>query len=363
MLDLKNLLQIALDKNASDIHLKAGSIPHLRVQGTLAELEGFSRINKEDTLDLAQHLLNARQREALAQKAEIDLSFAIGGLGRFRLAVFHQRGSISLVMRVIPEAVQDIKQLNLPPVLKDIAMEQRGMILVTGATGSGKSTTLASMIAHINNLRQAHIITIEDPIEYFFKDKNSFISQREVNADTEGFTAALRSALRQDPDVIMVGEMRDYETVQTALQAAETGHLVLSTLHTTDTIETVNRIISIFPDHQQQDIRFRLAFSLRSIISMRLIRSSVFEGRVPAVEILRNTDYVRSILEAPEKTKEIKQALETGYTQYGMQSFDRSTFDHYKAGLISKEDALRNASSPEDLLLRIKGIVSSAEAV
>ncbi|HSR67443.1 MAG TPA: PilT/PilU family type 4a pilus ATPase [Acidobacteriota bacterium] len=361
MIDLRRLLKAAIENEASDIHIKAESVPQMRILGELRAAEQFPTVTKEDTLDLAQHLLNARQREALTQRAEIDLSFSIGGVGRFRLAVFHQRGSISMVMRVISDSVPGMEELNLPPVLADIALERRGMVLVTGTTGSGKSTTLASMIQHVNRNRSAHIITIEDPIEYYFRDQEAFISQREVKLDTENFGAALRGALRQDPDIIMVGEMRDYETVQTALQAAETGHLVLSTLHTTDTIETINRIIAIFPAHQQQDIRFRMASSLRAIISMRLIRSSIFDGRVPAVEILRNTEYVRSLIEDPHKTKEIKQALETGYTQYGMQSFDRSIFDHYTEGRISKDDALANASSREDLQLRIRGIVSSTE--
>ncbi len=361
MIELKKVLQTAIDNDASDIHVKAGAVPHMRLQGELVEADGLPVVTKEDTLDLAQHLLSARQREELQQKAEIDLSFAISGLGRFRLAVFHQRGAISMVMRVIASAVKSLEDLNLPPVLKEIALERRGLVLVTGTTGSGKSTTLASMIQHINLHIPAHIITIEDPIEYHFKDNLSFISQREVGIDTEDFAAALRGALRQDPDIIMVGEMRDYETVQTALQAAETGHLVMSTLHTTDTTETINRVVSIFPPHQQQDIRYRLASSLRAVISMRLIKSSLSDSRIPAVEVLRNTDFVRSIVEQPERIKEIKNALETGYSQYGMQSFDRSIYGHYTHGLISEDDALANATSPEDLRLRIRGIVSSTE--
>ncbi len=361
MLDLKHLLQTAIDKGASDIHLKAGSSPNYRIGGELTPLSEFGIIKKEDTLDLAHHLLNARQREALTQKAEIDLSFGIQGLGRFRLAVFHQRGTISMVMRVISDSVMSLEELNLPLTLKEIATERNGLILVTGATGSGKSTSLAAMIQHVNENLRAHIITIEDPIEYLFQDELAVISQREVSSDTEDFSAALRGSLRQDPDVIMVGEMRDYETVQTALQAAETGHLVMSTLHTRDTSETIQRIMSIFPANQQRDMRYRLAATLKAIISMRLVKSSAGYGRVPAVEILRNTEFVRAIIEQPERQKELKQALETGYSQYGMQSFDRSIFDHYQQGLITREDALENATSPEDLLLRIRGIVTSAE--
>jgi len=363
MIDLKALLRCAVDRKSSDLHLKVGSLPHIRVQGELIPLAGSTPLKREDTNELAQQLLSARQKDILSQKAEVDLAFGAAGLGRFRVAVFQQRGSISFVFRVIPDIIPHIEELNLPPVLKQIAEEDRGLVLITGTTGSGKSTTLAAMIDYINSIRRCHIITIEDPIEFLFRDKLSFISQREVSIDTEGFGPALRSALRQDPDVILVGEMRDLETMKTAIHAAETGHLVLSTVHTTDTVETLNRITAMFPPHEQHESRLILSSAIRAIVSMRLMRSSQPVGRVPAVEILRNTDYVRSLLEQPEKLKDIRKALEAGTSQYGMQTFDQSILSLYQQGHISLSDALRNASQPEDLKLKLQGIVGSKETL
>lgn len=363
MVDLITLLQTTVAKKASDLHIKAGNKPHLRINGELIALERGAAVTKEETLQLVHQLLNSRQKEILAHQHEVDVSFGKEDLGRFRLAVFQQRGHFSMVFRLIPDSVPGLEELNLPSVLQEIAQEPRGLVLVTGITGSGKSTTLAAMIHHLNQTRRYHIITIEDPIEFVFRDQLSFISQREIAQDTETFTSALRAALRQDPDVIMVGEMRDLETVQIALQAAETGHLVLSTLHTPDTTETVNRIVSIFPSEKQTDIRIQFASVLRAIISMRLIQSSVTGGRVPAVEILRNTELVRSQIAQPERLKEIRRSLETGTSQYGMQSFDQSIFELYRKGLIGLSDALRSATAPEDLKLRIQGIVSSAETI
>jgi twitching motility protein PilT len=363
MIDLKGLLQTAVDQKASDIHIKVGSVPHIRIRGELTPLEPSQPVKKEEVLDLAQHLLSNRQKEILAKKSELDLSFGGGTLGRFRLAVFQQRGALSMVFRLIPDVIPCVEELNLPEVLQDISAESRGLILVTGTTGSGKSTTLASMIDHINNTRSAHIITIEDPIEFLFHDKLAFISQREVAVDTETFSTALRSALRQDPDVILVGEMRDLETVGTAMQAAETGHLVMSTLHTTDALGTVNRVISMFPAHEQRETRLQLANVLQAVISLRLIRSSVTNGRIPAVEILRNTEFIRSLIAQPERTNEIRRALEAGTSQYRTQTFDQSILGLYRKGLITYTDALQNATSPEDLKLKIKGVVSSAEAL
>lgn len=363
MLDLKALLKNTVAQKASDLHIKPGIAPHLRIHGDLMPLASLPPVSREETRQLAEQLLSAHQRENLAKKLEVDHAFGEEGLGRFRLAVFYQRGSLSLIFRFIPDIVPTLEELNLPKILKQIAQEPRGLVVVTGATGSGKSTTLASMIRHLNQTRRAHIITIEDPIEFLFPDNQSVITQREISQDTENFTSALRSALRQDPDVIMLGDMRDVETVQIALQAAETGHLVLSTLHTPDAVESVSRTISIFPAHQQNNIRFQFAAVLRAILSIRLIRSSVTGGRVPAVEILRNTQMVRSRIEDAAGVKEIKRALETGTSQYGMQSFDQSLLDLYQRELISMSDALRNATSPDDLKLRIKGIVISSETV
>lgn len=363
MIDLKALLNSATDRMASDLHLKVGAPPHLRIQGELIPIAGAPALRREDTTELAQQLLSPRQKDVLSQRAEVDLAFGAANLGRFRVAVFQQRGSISFVFRLIPDVIPKIEELNLPPVLNEIAEEERGLVLVTGTTGSGKSTTLAAMIDRINSIRRCHIITIEDPIEFLFRDRLSFISQREVAIDTENFGGALRSALRQDPDVILVGEMRDMETIKTALHASETGHLVMSTLHTTDATETINRIVSMFPPHEQHSTRLQFAATLRAIISMRLIRANVEGGRIPAIEVLRNTEYIRSLLEQPERLKDVRRALETGTSQYGTQTFDQSILDHYQKGYISLGDALRYATQPDDLKLKISGIVSSKEIV
>ncbi len=363
MIDLGKLLRHAVKVGASDIHLKVGNHPFIRIEGQLAPLTSEDEIRKEDTIGLVKEILNPRQREILAERSEVDLSFGVDAMGRFRLAVFQQRGTIAMALRLIPTEIPTVEQLNLPPVLSEIAEGQRGLVLVTGITGSGKSTTLASMISHLNVTTRANIITIEDPIEFLLRDNLCLISQRETANDTLNFASALRAAMRQDPDVIMVGEMRDQETVLIALQAAQTGHLVLSTLHTTDAITTVDRVIAMFPVSQQQDVRFQLASALTAVISMRLIRSSISGKRLPAVEILRNTDQVASLIVQPDRIKEIRGAMESGRSQYKMQTFDQSIFNHYKAGLISKEDALKYATSPEDLRLKIQGIVSSSELV
>jgi twitching motility protein PilT len=285
----------------------------------------------------------------------------VPGMGRFRCNIFQQRGSVGLVLRLIPARIQTFKELMLPQVLEKICEEQRGLVLVTGTTGSGKSTTLASMIDFVNTRRIEHIMTIEDPIEFLHRDKKSIINQREVDVDTKQFSAALRSAMRQDPDVILVGEMRDYETIETALLAAETGHLVLSTLHTVDATETVNRIISVFPPHQQKQIRIQLAAVLKAIISMRLLPRADGLGRVPAVEILISTGYIRDCIENKEKTKLIRDAINQGTSQYGMQTFDQSLYLLYKNGLITLEEALRRATNPDEFKLKIQGIQSTAD--
>ena len=268
---------------------------------------------------------------------------------------------MGIVFRVVPFGVKSIEQLVLPKVIEKISMEQRGLILVTGTTGSGKSTSLASMIDFVNTRRIEHIMTIEDPIEFLHRDKKSIINQREVDVDTKQFSSALRSAMRQDPDVILVGEMRDYETIETALLAAETGHLVLSTLHTVDATETVNRIISVFPPHQQKQIRIQLSAVLKAIVSMRLLPRADGLGRVPAVEVLISTGYIRDCIENKEKTKLIRDAINQGTSQYGMQTFDQSLYLLYKNGLITLEEALRRATNPDEFKLKIQGIQSTAD--
>jgi twitching motility protein PilT len=310
---------------------------------------------------MAFSIMSARQKQKFKDHFEIDMAYSVPGLGRFRCNVFQQRGTVGLVLRVIPIKILGIRDLNLPTVLEPIAQERRGLILVTGTTGSGKSTSLASMIDYVNSTRTEHIMTIEDPIEFLHRDKKSLVNQREVEVDTKSFAYALRSALRQDPDVVLVGEMRDYETIETALNAAETGHLVLSTLHTVDATETINRIISVFPPHQQKQVRLQLGAVLKAIISMRLVPRKDGNGRVPAVEVLRATAYIRDCVENKEKTKLIATAIAAGTSQYGMQTFDQSLYSLYRTDLISFEEALRQASNPDEFKLKVAGIQSASD--
>jgi len=358
---INDLLKAATDRGASDLHLKVGSHPVVRVDGRLMPLTAEKRLMQEDTIAMAFSIMSARQKQKFKDNFEIDMAYSVPGLGRFRCSVFQQRGTVGLVLRVIPVRILTIKELLLPPVIEVISSERRGLILVTGTTGSGKSTSLAAMIDYINSTRTEHIMTIEDPIEFLHRDKKSLVNQREVEVDTKTFSFALRSALRQDPDVILVGEMRDYETIETALHAAETGHLVLSTLHTLDATETVNRIISVFPPHQQKQIRLQLASVLKSVVSMRLVPRADGKGRVPAVEVLRSTSYIRDCVENKEKTKLIRDAIAAGTSQYGMQTFDQSLFRLYKSELISFEEALRQASNPDEFKLKVAGIHSTAD--
>jgi twitching motility protein PilT len=358
---INDLLKSATDRGASDLHLKVGSHPVVRVDGRLMPLTAEKRLMQEDTIAMAFSIMSARQKQKFKDNFEIDMAYSVPGLGRFRCSVFQQRGTVGLVLRVIPVRILTIKELLLPPVMEVIASERRGLILVTGTTGSGKSTSLAAMIDYVNSTRTEHIMTIEDPIEFLHRDKKSLVNQREVEVDTKTFSFALRSALRQDPDVILVGEMRDYETIETALHAAETGHLVLSTLHTLDATETVNRIISVFPPHQQKQIRLQLASVLKSVVSMRLVPRNDGKGRVPAVEVLRSTAYIRDCVENKEKTKLIRDAIAAGTSQYGMQTFDQSLFRLYKQELISFEEALRQASNPDEFKLKVAGIHSTAD--
>ena len=360
-LHINDLLKICSDRGASDLHLKAGSHPVIRVDGRLLPLTEQKRLMQEDTIAMAFSIMSARQKQKFKDNFELDMAYSVPGLGRFRCSVFQQRGTVGLVLRVIPVKILTIRDLALPPVLEQIAGERRGLILVTGTTGSGKSTSLAAVIDFINSTRTEHIMTIEDPIEFLHRDKKSLVNQREVEVDTKSFALALRAALRQDPDVILVGEMRDYETIETALTAAETGHLVLSTLHTLDATETVNRIISVFPPHQQKQIRLQLASVLKAIISMRLVPRADGKGRVPAVEVLRATSYIRDCVENKEKTKLIRDAITQGTSQYGMQTFDQSLYRLYRQDLISFEEALRQATNPDEFKLRVAGIHSTSD--
>ncbi len=358
---IDDLLRNVTAHGASDLHIKAGSFPFMRLGGELRPVVDSTRLTQEDTLDMAFSMMSNRQKQRFKEVNEADIAYGLQGVGRFRANVFQQRGTVSIVLRVIPDQVRTSSELGLPPVIEKIMDERRGLILVTGATGSGKSTTLAAMIDRINATRSGHIVTIEDPIEFLHRDKRSFISQREVDVDTRSFAEALRGALRQDPDVILVGEMRDCETIETALAAAETGHLVLSTLHTLDATETITRIVSSVPAHQQKSVRIQLAGILKAVISMRLVRAARGVGRVPAIEIMIATGLIRDCIINEEKTSQIREAIAAGNTQYGMQTFDQSLFHLYQSGLITLEEALRNASNADEFRMRISGILSSTE--
>jgi twitching motility protein PilT len=360
-MNINDLLKIAVERKASDLHLKVGSHPVIRVDGDLIPLAELKRLMQEDTIAMAFSIMNARQKQRFKEEYEIDIAYSVPGLGRFRCNVFQQRGAVGLVLRVIPARIQSIRELMLPPVLEKLCEERRGLILCTGTTGSGKSTTLAAMVDYINSSRTEHVMTIEDPIEFLHRDKKSIVNQREIDVDTRAFSPALRSALRQDPDVVLVGEMRDYETIETALLAAETGHLVFSTLHTLDATETINRIISVFPPHHQKQIRIQLGQVLKAVVSLRLLPRADGIGRVPAVEVLISTPYIRDCIENKEKTKYIREQIALGTSQYGMQTFDQSLFQLYKSGLITLDEALRRASNPDEFKLKIQGVQFTAD--
>ena len=361
-MNLDSLLRTMISKGASDLHLKVGSIPHIRINGELVPLGEYGKLSKEDCLMMAFSIMNNKQKQHFRDTAEVDIGYGVKGLGRFRVNVFQQRQNPSVAIRAIPSAIRTFEDLVLPKVMERIAHESRGLVLVTGTTGSGKTTTLASILNYINENMNRHIVTIEDPIEFLHTDRMSIVSQREISVDTSSFASALRSALRQDPDVILVGEMRDLETIETALVAAETGHLVFSTLHTLDAVETVNRTIAVFPTDQQRQIRLQLASVLRAVISMRLMKRSDVPGRVPAIEVMIVTEYIRHAIIDPDKTKLIREAISLGTSQYGMQTFDQSIYDHYKAGRISYEDALGYATNADEFKLRVQGIYTTKDS-
>jgi twitching motility protein PilT len=361
-MELNEILQVALRGGASDIHLKAGLPPMFRVDGALVPLKDARRLPPEEIARMAFGIMNDYQKEKFKAQNELDLAYGVPGLGRFRVNVFQQRGTIGVVLRVIPFKISTIDQLLLPKVLEKIAGEQRGLILVTGTTGSGKSTTLAAMVDHINSNETCHIMTIEDPIEFLIRDKRSIVNQREVGVDTLSFAQALKSALRQDPDCILVGEMRDLETIETALTAAETGHLVLSTLHTLDATETITRIVSAFPPHQQKQVRLQLASVLRGVVSQRLVPRADGKGRVAAVEVLVVNGRVREMIEDKDRTKEISTAISQSFTTYGMQSFDQSLMVLLKKSIITYEEALRQSTNPDDFALRVSGISATSDS-
>lgn len=359
---LQHMLKKAVAKQASDIHLKVGLVPVMRKHGKLKPLSTkYPPLEESHLTAFAHNLMNEEQKSIFEQQKQVDLAYQFSGVGRFRIHLFSQKGSLRIVIRNIPLEVPELANLGLPGTLEEITKFERGLILVTGATGSGKSTTLASMIDHINKTQNKHIVTIEDPIEFYLSDRKSIISQVEVGCDTPSFKAALRATLRQDPDVIFVGEMRDQETIEIALAAAETGHLVISTLHTSDAAETVHRILSAFPPEQHAQLRFQLASVLKSVVSMRLARRSTEDGFVPVTEILLNNPRVAELIMDPRRTSEIRNVIEESQQQWGMQSFDQSLHELLREGVIDLNEALSHASNPENFSLRQSGISNNSQ--
>ncbi len=360
---IEKLLKTATDMSASDVHLKVNSYPIFRIDGEIYRQEGFGILSKDVIEKIASSMMDKHQLQVFQENRDVDLAYSLSEVGRFRVNIFSQRNSISVAMRYIPFSVPSFDSLNLPKVIKSIALKKRGLVLVTGITGSGKSTTLASMIDYINKNKAVHMITIEDPIEYLHKDIKAIINQRELGMDVYSFSHGLREALRQDPDVVLVGEMRDLETIETAITAAETGHLVMSTLHTLDAQETINRIIAVFPPYQQKQIRIQLASVISAVISQRLIIRANKIGRLPAIEVMVGTETIKDCIADENKTTSIRDYIKSSNIQYGMQTFDQSLYNFYKAGLITYEDALAQSTSPNDLALLISGVNATDEGM
>src|SRR4051794_11525210 len=352
MFDIDSALRTLVEREGSDLHVKVDSPPVARMHGELIPLEGFGTLSAEDTEKAFQAIAEPRSLAEFEEDGEADFSYSLAGSSRFRVNCFRQRGSTSIVCRAIPFEIRSIEDLGLPPVVRSLAEEQRGIVLVTGTTGSGKSTTLAAMIDHINSTQARHIVTLEDPIEYLHADKRSIVNQREVGSDTKGFGRAMRRVLRQDPDVILIGEMRDEETVRTALSAAETGHLVLSTVHTVDASESVNRIIDFFPEAEQVQARAMLAGTLKGVVSQRLVRTADDNGRVAVCEVLRMTGRVRDMIMNPSETGRLMEAITEG-AYYGMQTFDQALLGHVQADRVTMDEALKAASHPHDFKLLV----------
>src|SRR6266550_3293699 len=358
--DYKSVLQQMVQHNASDLHLKVGRPPTLRIDGHMVSLE-LPALKQEDLRSLAEQIMAPKNIKEFSEQKESDFALAVPGIGRFRVNAYQQRGTIAYALRTVPFQAKTIAELNLPEICERISLMPRGLILVTGITGSGKSTALASMLHYINQNRHANIITIEDPIEFLHRDIKSSINQREVGTDTNSFGQALRRVLRQDPDILLVGEIRDLDTLDTALKAAETGHLVFSTLHTTDATQTINRVLSFYPPHQQTEVRYMLSTALRAIISLRLVRRADKKGRVPAAEVLVNTEAVRDQIRDMSKALNIPQLIREGAVPYGMQSFDQSLMNWYSKGIVSYDDALFAASNPAEFALRVQGSGSASD--
>ncbi|NIP38377.1 MAG: type IV pilus twitching motility protein PilT [Candidatus Dadabacteria bacterium] len=362
-LNIDDLLKAALKVGASDIHLKTDSVPVFRVNGKLHFMKEAPVINANIMKSLYSSVMNKNQIERFERTFDIDLAYNIPDVSRFRVNVYQQRGEVSMAIRAIPYNILSFDDLNLPPILDKISMEDRGLVIVTGTTGSGKSTSLAAMVDNINAKKASHIITIEDPLEYTHRDKKSYINQREVGIDTLSFSNAMRASLREDPDVILIGEMRDLESIEIATAAAETGHLVFTTLHTLDAQETINRMLAVFPASQQNQIRYQLSQVLKAIVSQRLMPQADGKGRVPAVEVLLATSRIKDCIADPTKTNEIRQAIEEGHLHYGMQTFDQCLYNLFRQKLITYEEAMRQATNKDDLDLRIKGISSGSASL
>jgi len=359
-MNIKSLLEQMIEAGASDLHIKPGIPPVIRVNGRL-QRTNFPAPTPKEMEEVARKVLTPLQREKFESTREVDFAFGVTGLARFRANFYVQRSSIAMVFRHVPVTIQTVEELGLPAVITDLAQRPRGLILVTGTVGSGKSTSMAAMIQAINQSLNASIITVEDPIEFLHRDDKAIINQREVGSDTESFNHALRHILRQDPNVIMIGEIRDVETMEIALKAADTGHLVLSTLHTIDAAQTINRIISFFPPHHHQEVRYLLASTLQGVISQRLIRKSDGTGRAAAVEVLVTTGTVRDCIINPEKTPLLNQTMREGVTTHGMQTFDQALMHLYQDGTITLDDALRASTKPHELTLRLKGIQATSD--
>jgi len=351
--DLHFCLHYLIEHGGSDLHLKVPSAPVIRVDGSMNPIDGLAPLTPEDT-ERAVHemLVDPTKLQEFNDDGEVDFAYSIPGLARFRCNAFRQRGSVSVVVRAIPVSIKSIAELSLPPVIRELAEEERGIVLLTGTTGSGKSTTLAAMIDHINSTRRRHIVTVEDPLEFLHEDKKSIINQREVGMDTGSFKRALRRVLRQDPDVILIGEMRDEETVHTALSAAETGHLVFSTVHTVDAAETVNRLIDFFPPHMHNQVRAMIGSTLKGAVSQRLVPTIDGSGRIACCEVLRMTGRVRDMITDPAQTGKLPEVIAEG-SFYGMQTFDQHLFEHLKSGRVEMDTAIQFATSPHDFKLLV----------
>ena len=359
-MDFPAVLEAMVKAGASDLHLKAGSPPVLRIDGSLQAMD-LPTMTKDSLIAVADQILTPRQKKGLEETRELDIGFSVPGLSRFRCNCYWQRGTVALSMRRVSSDIPEFDELNLPPIVEELAHRQRGLILLTGTTGSGKSTTLAAMINSVNKKERRNIITIEDPIEFLFPDHMSIISQREIGTDCRSFPEGLRRILRQDPDIIMIGEVRDSETMSIAMMAADTGHLVMTTLHTVDAAQTLERIISFFPPHQQKEVRFSLANTLQAVVSLRLIPTADGNGRVPAVEVMIATATIKECITEAERISQIRDAIQEGVSQYGMQSFDQSLMGYYQNGAITLEEALKNCSNRTQFELKVKGIEGASD--